>query len=429
MGADFNPFKRLGSASEELHFTLPSELYTRMSFQPPGWSRNILVDGYLASNIHGLPKHDAHFLITSKTMKYFTDNVESPRMGVSPEFDVKFRPHENSFMITSQLETINQLQMEKNQRHHRILLNQVHDTIEDSDLTEGADSEVLAEADRWLLGWMDWNAEQLQVIKGIKKAKGGFPIVMGPAGTGKTLLQLAISIYFYKLGSHALVLAPTNSNADLLANVLLEIGGIPFCRLYTASKDLQLDKMNERQAAERRMGPYSGRDLSLSELLIALEELIQRGSFTRKFGVVERVIDSAMNHEHELHRRLRDDAGNAHGEVVDVWEVLRELIAAYKNRTFEARDEKDKTRFKMAYIACKGHIISLCRFMITTTGNVRAAELRENWYKEDFGVSRKGVIVFIDEAAKDVEANLWAGIVCEAWSADVKGVFMFGDDK
>ena len=62
--------------------------------------------------------------------------------------------------------------------------------------------------------------------------------------------------------------------------------------------------------------------------------------------------------------------------------------------------------------------------LFVTSGNVRSQEMMHYWAQGD-----NNVIVFVDEAAKDLEANVWAGVVCEAWSNNVKGLFLFGDDK
>lgn len=68
---------------------------------------------------------------------------------------------------------------------------------------------------------------------------------------------------------------------------------------------------------------------------------------------------------------------------------------------------------------------------MTTTGNVRAKEMVEHFYskEETYGVPQVGVMVFVDEAAKDLEPNIWSGITCATWSEHVRGVFLFGDDK
>ena len=55
--------------------------------------------------------------------------------------------------------------------------------------------------------------------------------------------------------------------------------------------------------------------------------------------------------------------------------------------------------------------------------------MTNHWACERYGVPRLGVVVLVDEAAKDLEVNVWSGIVHDSWSEDVKGCFLFGDNK
>lgn len=116
---------------------------------------------------------------------------------------------------------------------------------------------------------------------------------------------------------------------------------------------------------------------------------------------------------------------------------MRGFIAKW-NAGEESRDELVSPRnadalesYRLAYKQCRAHLVGRSRFILTTTGNTRTAELLHNWYcdQKEWGIKQRGVIVFIDEAAKDLEVNVWAGIVSEQWSNGVKGVIMFGDDK
>ncbi|KAK5119587.1 hypothetical protein LTR85_007416 [Meristemomyces frigidus] len=439
LGVRFGNFEKLGSIRDELHYRLSRELQTKMRFRLPGSDQELRVEGFLMSNTSGLPAHDAIFLLTSKSLEVLSRCADNPISLGTESFDVHFAPYYNSCTYASQLDTVARLQRQDSRRWHAILLNQAHDLIPDVDLSvvdASVSAEVKAKADAWLLHWMDWNAEQLQVINGIKKTKGGAVVVMGPAGTGKTLLQQALAIYFWKLGYHILVLAPANSNADHLAKQLDVVRArdealqdLKFCRLYPGSRDFGFELLEERQAVKDRVGGSENGVLSFHEFLVALEEFKNSDWFNRPYGVVEIVVRMALLRKFELKQRLRDERNVAYGVAVDSWAILRDFIEAYQKGTFDPHGKDVVLRYRRAYQACKGHIISMSRFLVTTTGNVRSAELLNYWTSHEYGGGCLGVMVFVDEAAKDVEANVWGGIVCETWADLVKGVFFFGDDR
>lgn len=252
--------------------------------------------------------------------------------------------------------TVSNLQESKDERWRGILLNQVHKVLEARDLTHshGISQQAKAEADKWLQNFMAWNQEQLQVIQGIKAAKGGVVIVMGPAGTGKTLLQMALAIYFEKLGFHILALSPANSNANQLASALHKLDSTRFLRLYPSSRDHDVQNMAEDQRFhddERR--------LPQPELMFTIDELTRGDGLFHKYGVVEAVINAAIQEKLILDRPLRSEGSNV-GPNVNAWEILREFIERYKgNDLANDPDDPDKYKYtheqyRLAYLTCKG---------------------------------------------------------------------------
>ncbi|KAK0260293.1 hypothetical protein LTS09_005109 [Friedmanniomyces endolithicus] len=444
----FEKFDKLGSAKGELHYRLPKEMGASIVFKDRRSGMSVKVKTILIGNVAELPPHDAFFHIISESAEYFgTDDMVS--VGRGPEyFDVKIEPVYNSATYASQLATVAQLQLPENRRWHGILLNQVHDAIEIIDLTQPKEAEatiaphVRHQADVWLKNWMAWNGEQLAVIEGIKVAKGGTILVMGPAGTGKTLLQEALSIYFYLLGFHVLALAPANSNVDHLAVQLGRIeereklpSALKFIRMYPSVRDFV--PKEDGDATELDPIPAKHSLVQFYDLLSAIDDRETDQQTARKYGLAQAVLHAAENHTHVLQRCLRSSTGNARGEAVNAWELLREFIAKWSHGGTDREslrsgcDDQIMAQYRMAYAQCRAHLIGGNRFMLATTGNARASELVQHWYstESEWNMKCLGVVVFVDEAAKDVEVNVWSGVVCEQWASGVRGVVMFGDDK
>ncbi|KAI7278585.1 hypothetical protein KC345_g5885 [Hortaea werneckii] len=460
LGIDFKDYHLLEGIKQ---FALPEHLYADIIIFLPG-TEGIEFAAFHYPNGLGLPKHDAYFVITSVDGINFPGNPlpKHPRTTKQQSFALIIKPHYNSFTCHGQLKTLELLcHKGANQRWHRVLLNQQHDVIAKVDMTEDADisEKEEEEAYKQLVNFMPWNAEQMEVIEGIRKAPDGMQVVLGPAGTGKTSLQEALATYFWRLGYHVLALAPANSNADHLTRLMLKqaVEGLRCHRLYPSSRDLGLDKMEEGQAEHRKVGHQGGNATSSHEfffLLARMEEHKNEKATARDCGVEQAVIDEALKGELSLMKRLETrnpDEDDDRGKV-DIWKVVRhgmDELVDIKKHTEKARrfnaDRKPgdgdrmllkempgirKARLTEAYSLCKGHIVSETRFMITTTGNARSAELLAHFGKDkDGGDNCKGMIVFVDEAYKDHEVNLWAPIVCEAWAAKVKGVVLFGDEK
>ncbi|RMY58384.1 hypothetical protein D0863_12283 [Hortaea werneckii] len=479
IGINFGGYNRLQGMNK---FTLPEHLYAEITIFLPG-TGGIKFAAFHYPNALGLPKHDAYFVITSTDVMHFrqlcshlkaelTDlkagNPLPKDSGTTKKqrFAVRIEPHYNSFTYHGQLKTLELLcHKGANQRWHRILLNQQHDAIADVDMTKDADisEEEEKEAYNQLVNFMPWNAEQMEVIEGIRKAPDGMQIVLGPAGTGKTSLQEALATYFWRLGYHVLALAPANSNADHLTRLMLKqaVEGLRCHRLYPSSRDLGLDKMEKGQAEHLKVGHQDGNATGSHEfffLLAGMEEHRNEKATARDCGVEQAVYDEALTGELSLMKCLRpldpdeDKSNDGLDEEVDVWEVVRDGIHELRdiqkhneevhrsNAKLEPGDKdrqplkklssSKKARMDEAYVWCKGHIISETRFMITTTGNARSAELLKHFGKDmDGHKTCKGLVVFVDEACKDQEINVWAPIVCEAWADKVKGVVLFGDEK
>jgi senataxin len=328
------------------------------------------------------------------------------------------------------------------------LLNQRHDSLKLQDMTICGIQGYLPEVDKWIRKAMDWNKEQMQVIDGVRKAKGGMMLVMGPAATGKTLLQRFLILYFYYLGYHVLAVAPANDNVNKLARDLDEFLQwviankktdksvarlmFDFLRLFPGSRDIDPEDMDEEQAKHRKVGHEGGNVLSWNEFLIALNEQKKERVDHRKHGVAETIIRHADEKTGKLYKSiLRSNKTEVISKDQNAYDILREFMDLYRRNKIDWSNKVATEKYRAAYDACKGQLVAMNRIMITTTGNVRSRELLDHWFGSQnySGPDRRGVIVIVDEGPKDFEVNLWSPIVCEKWAASVQGVLIFGDEK
>ena len=457
LAVKFGSFTRLGGANDEVVYSLPNELYTKMRFMGYGESDDF--EGYLETEALGLPSHHAFFVITSRPVKWFEDKhrIFFQRKGFYK--DVKFKPHYNSFCYNSQKETISDLQDEKKSgRWHPLLRNQRPDLLKFVDMTaDGKHTQAeLVRHNLWLMKLKPWNTEQLKALATIHKAAGGVSIIMGIAGTGKTLLQSAMCMYFAQLGYKCIIATPANTNADHSTLEMSQLAAITDAklveamsalgmndnrpspkggdrrhkirvhRLYPSSRNYGFRRMTQEQASHRKQVHVHRNVSTVKSLEFKLHGYKDRKVGIRDLAIERAVIDEADTGELHLTRRIKLDQGD---KQTDVWDGLRKHLQASREGTFDWNDKRAAKEYESCYEACKNHIVALTNVMVTTTGNARSDELLLHWTNSDpdYGVPFKGVIVFLDEAAKDLEINTWMPIV--AMGDKVRGVFMFGDEK
>lgn len=187
LGVRFKKFLTLGGARDSIAFRLPDDfscsLVLKIKSLPGNDDYKFRTSGTLTHSQIAFPGHDALFLLDLSSMQA-EEEVNWEIMQDADRFEVHATPYMVNVTLKRQLETVADLQMSKNRRWHPILLNQMHDQLSEIDIASECrvSDEVHAISMRWLLEWKDWNAEQLGVIDGIRKAKGGMVIVMGPAG-------------------------------------------------------------------------------------------------------------------------------------------------------------------------------------------------------------------------------------------------------
>jgi len=265
---------------------------------------------------------------------------------------------------------------------------------------------------------------------------------MGIAGTGKTLIQQGLAMYFCRLGFRVAVFAPANSNCDhsnkemdqqLAQSSALQTGDSAWMkqirahRLFSSSRNIGFRQMSVDQARHRRVGHTGGNVSDVQGLEFRIRSVKDQKTGSHDFGLEQAVIDEADKRELYLLRKLKHS-----GLIVGVWDVFRRHLANSRDGTTNWNNRFAIEEYEEAYQKCKDHVIALTDIMVTTTGNARAKEMIGSWAmaEKDFpevGIKCKGYIILIDEAAKDQEINIWNAIV--AMEERVVGAFLFGDDR
>jgi senataxin len=442
----------LSSATHNVRFRLPERVRAEMQWVDARTGLETQVKGERCSVPIKLLRCDALFVITSNITTLLEEACNDPEdltpsNNIMVQFSVKMPP----FTLMSQLHTSIALTQPATKRWRQILLNQNHD-LEVIDLAKArAPGPQRTEAPhsvsgRWdgyvdgqpgVLLWRKWNTEQRKAIESIRKARGGFTLVTGPAGTGKTLVEQAMCRFFWQVGLHVIVLAPANSNvADFMQKLKKESRDInDGLRVFPSSAEVHLRDairregpavLDEKPVCEAP-APNSG--VFEFEMVRASLNAIGEKYRGRDLGVQEQVWRTARESSLTLFEHLKDDHSRPIGSEIDMWEKLRECMRACEAGEFDWKDPNAVTAYEQCYKACKGHLIARSRLIVTTTGNVGCSDIQENWAQDKHGLYCKGVVIILDEACKDKEIDTLSALMCAGFRHKVTGMVMVGDDR
>lgn len=467
-------FARLGGAGKQKSYKLPREIHVAVRSTPfPEDEARNSDDGITLHcrqcEFSGIPGYDAFFEVLnppeSRVIRYNRFQSYDSDNRAAPLRWLYFRPHFKSFTYTSYLETSSHLQ-HHGDRWHAILLNGDKSTLETVDITASvgdSNDTTITEADNWMFGWREWNPAQKAVLAVIHEAKGGVVVVKGIAGTGKSLLQSVLAIYFARLGFKVLVALPSNTNATHSAEAIVTatrqdrieklvrqesparcndgrrrtpISPFPTaCRVFASSLGHAAEHTTRRQAEHAEPFHDTGASSTLRSFLYTLGAHATANSAKLDYAIEHRVIEEAEKGEfvfetHTQDRTLGRCANSARRPWIDLWGAMRDFLRMARDADFKLSELTPDQKFfySQVYKKCKSQVLAATDILICTTGNVRCAEVLECWLQaeKDFGIEYKGVICLLDEAFKDLELGTWNAI-CAA-EDEVKGVFLFGDD-
>ncbi|KAI7182729.1 hypothetical protein KC363_g8613 [Hortaea werneckii] len=436
----------------ELAFRLPDDLSVEISYLSSNSGEVVKLIGFHATGqIGDLPSASAHFVVTNRradeifdsvTLETFYEEIESADTPKLRPLSINITPKHSNFTYRSQIYTCQRSLLMENQRWHANLLNQRHTLVPKVDIATYHTSSIKASLAREeelkrietafdrLLKYQDWNAEQMEALKLVRNSQGGMVLIMSIAGTGKTLIQEALTKFFYEIGLHILCLAPANSNVDYFTNrmaaVLPEVG---LKRLYPAKYEYGKKSM---RSPEEALEKDNQERVEYDILVDHMNRKINLKAGTRQHGfqaaVMETAVQGTKNGSLKIHHWNRHQHKHFKGGV-DAWAELQEMIQLIDDEAFDWDSEDDRRKLRHFYKHCYHHLIALTKVVSTTTGNARADPLRESFASGLYGQEVKGVVVIVDEAAKDLEINIFNAVFEQAWNCKVSGLICLGDEE
>lgn len=249
----YTPLK--GPNGVEVPFRLPEGMTTKIDSDQVG----IECAARLCAPMPLLEGFDALFSIShpSKELRAIAHDIHD--QDLRTPIMMSFQPSVSDFTLRSQLSTATALSANDVARWVPTILNQSPSlspvdlaTTCAKDVENEINEDKIQEASRMMMGWRDWNLEQIAALKSVRSAVGSIVLITGPAGTGKTLVQQIIAAFFFLIGFHVLVVAPANSNvADFVAKLHKNFpdGSVQALRILPSSAEKNMrDLSNSSQS-------------------------------------------------------------------------------------------------------------------------------------------------------------------------------------
>ncbi|KAI7231025.1 hypothetical protein KC330_g6638 [Hortaea werneckii] len=353
-----------------------------------------------------------------------------------------------------------------------VILNQLHDSIVKFNIFTNrltADAEVKAVRASYddlkmlnVEGGIQWTDRQRAAFDLVANAPNKLAIITGPAGTGKTLMQLKMVQLAYQKGFHVICLSPTNSTADRFATQLAESfvkdegfhqDTQPVTRAYPSNRGLKVKyhlKNVEAPKYSRSEDASEDNAAELATFNTLAAAITQKSAYkisARDLGQQARVFAYAKRNPADrvaLRMRFKSPGtANLQGDKVEMWAYLGRTLDAISNDLFDWDDDDKKSYFDQALRYCTNQFMMLQRLIVTTTGNARSelfinlfgkhsSELDMKAQFDDAVIdtpAMKGILICIDECNMDNEINTWSAILHANLGSKTTGVICFGDDK
>lgn len=277
------------------------------------------------------------------------------------------------------------------------------------------------------------NKSQLHVIHGTKSLTGSLQLVQAPGGTGKTTTLALLTRVYQQTRLCTLLCAPTNTAVDGLCKRYTELFGESFAplRVYAADVDHESVVLGiNRAASSNQMGSEDVVTLEIIQSMVGS----QKNNHRRDTGadLLSKCLKRAKSGEYTFQAQYvngEDEEGQPSysGPLLNMYEELQR----YHNKATDPRQDsffewcdEDKRNYKQALQYVKGDVIQSAPIIGTTTNGIGQQLLRQN-----AGISQefRGIIIIIDEAHRECEANVYIAMTNLTAYTKVVGIHMIGD--
>lgn len=229
--------------------------------------------------------------------------------------------------VKQQVNAINQLCSDaKFSRWQPTLLNHEYSSLEKQNIFAGIDDQQVSNAFARVSALKKWNTPQSAAFEFLKKLPGGFGVVEGIFGCGKTSVQAAMALLCHYANMHVLLVAPFNVALAELERKFSELDSkTPILRVLQAQRE-QGNAMREVPGRDHEQDQDDD-DQGFVAWLGALQAL--KDNLYSKFDVMV---------EHSLAKKVaeRADAARANNEVIPL------AKPAAKAGTQEGQQKKTK---------------------------------------------------------------------------------------
>ena len=293
-----------------------------------------------------------------------------------------------------------------------------------------------------------WSPEQEKAIRNIRKTRGGFQIIKGPAGSGKTSAMCGIAKFIRLAGMGIIAAAPSHVSTQNLYDRLAErfagepIDDLPL-RCYPSRHEFDYYKNAAKSVDPFVLQRLEENEVDLEELEYDedLSNMLDVEKQTRKekpipnpsVGIAARVRqaifesprrfkamakypptkDMVKKLEGELYstkeaiEAVYGPNPNKPSEEVDMLDEAQRLLIKYENNGFDSFDPVEAKKFRISWKECSRAVVACGNIFVTTLNN-----LHSDLLSLTIGKNGKGFVLLIDEVAMEIEPAIWAAWVC-----------------